>query len=696
MDVCNFEQMVMVFKNMPSYNTDLVNFLSANDKKKKRPSHDTREQKKRQKVEEENQQQRDLFGAMEHQHTDQQVSACEDEDINPVKRLSLMNLKPEDFKNVRQKDGLFCITDAIAQFKGCNVANANEYLTRLDERDEITNCEFIKKVQFRRKDNRLGRAVACCTFSQLLTILAQLPGQAGKQLRAEQSEISTRAIAGDRDLEEAIIDQRENISENDQKVLMNEQSNHFQLMTLNQLHALNPQFQAVEIRIDQESQEASVIDVICLITGYEPKHASKIITRLNFQNNDLSTKCRQLRINGKGRPTWVATAPVLIELIWELPGRAAKEFRRQSAHLICRLLGGDASLVGEMESRFLQTDQKISNFFLSNTERPTHDPETEARIAQREQELNEEKNRSEIAIRFNNGNPETEGTLTMDTAAMFLKIQESHLRLVEHQTQQLKEKTQQMIQETQQLKHKEETEQIKSKEETERLRITTSAEVEKLKLKVPPSRTKNPLDCDRFRQLWEQKNGKRFESKCTQCNQRLSCISPVVKVTEDKQSNHELLHPSNIDFICNSCSRDHVGKCYKKRVNQTRVKCWLRTNGDSYEANCFACNKKKLVVLCSQWHAGHERSFINDGTTEISNLRPICADCNFSMKSDDMLNFIRNKRYNNGSHPGNIPYSVKDTEQLYKYHARKPSNIAKPTRRTHSTQPTIINIFNQS
>lgn len=41
-----------------------------------------------------------------------------------------------------------------------------------------------------------------------------------------------------------------------------------------------------------------------------------------------------------------------IEIIWLLPARAAKEFRRQSAHTICRVLGGDTSLCDEIEQRY--------------------------------------------------------------------------------------------------------------------------------------------------------------------------------------------------------------------------------------------------------------------------------------------------------------------------------------------------------
>lgn len=38
-----------------------------------------------------------------------------------------------------------------------------------------------------------------------------------------------------------------------------------------------------------------------------------------------------------------------VEIIWLLPSGAAKEFRRQPAQTICRVLGGDVSLCDEIE-----------------------------------------------------------------------------------------------------------------------------------------------------------------------------------------------------------------------------------------------------------------------------------------------------------------------------------------------------------
>jgi len=140
---------------------------------------------------------------------------------------------------------------------------------------------------------------------------------------------------------------------------------------VNNLASLDARFQNARIRVDEETQQVSAIDVAMLVTGKDAKHSSKCIERLP---SELSTKCRRLKINGKGRLTCVCDAPTAVELIWELPGKAAKAFRRQSAQYICRILGADRTLIDEIELRFERTSEESKKFFTANVERP-HLPE---------------------------------------------------------------------------------------------------------------------------------------------------------------------------------------------------------------------------------------------------------------------------------------------------------------------------------
>ncbi|KAG5186211.1 hypothetical protein JKP88DRAFT_156894 [Tribonema minus] len=106
------------------------------------------------------------------------------------------------------------------------------------------------------------------------------------------------------------------------------------------------------IRVDTATNKGSVIDVIKIVQSCNASDASTYCKRLlDDIGTDLGTRCVQLRINSKGRLTPCADAKTLVEIVWSLPGKAAREFRRQSAANVCRVLGGDLSIVQEVEAR---------------------------------------------------------------------------------------------------------------------------------------------------------------------------------------------------------------------------------------------------------------------------------------------------------------------------------------------------------
>lgn len=58
---------------------------------------------------------------------------------------------------------------------------------------------------------------------------------------------------------------------------------------------------------------------------------------------------------------------------------------------------------------------------------------------------------------------------------------------------------------------------------------------------------------------------------------------------------------------------------------------------------CFCC--KKNMIQLREFHVGHIISDKDGGVPEITNLRPICAPCNLSMGSRNMLEYITNHNY---------------------------------------------------
>lgn len=113
------------------------------------------------------------------------------------------------------------------------------------------------------------------------------------------------------------------------------------------------------VRVDETSGKGSIIDVIKLLCpGATGDYAKTALARVisqddtdHFDPTSIRSRVDYIQINGKGRTTPVSDAKTIAEIIWLLPSRAAKEFRRQSAETICRVLAGDTSICEEIEAR---------------------------------------------------------------------------------------------------------------------------------------------------------------------------------------------------------------------------------------------------------------------------------------------------------------------------------------------------------
>ncbi|CAM9812180.1 unnamed protein product, partial [Pylaiella littoralis] len=109
------------------------------------------------------------------------------------------------------------------------------------------------------------------------------------------------------------------------------------------------------IRVDKDTKKGSALDTIRMVLGCDSSTANTTMRRMIQDNPGLGfgpgSRCPRLKINGKGNETPVADAKTLVEIVWLLPGKKARQFRRQSSEKVCRLLGGDLSLVSEIEAR---------------------------------------------------------------------------------------------------------------------------------------------------------------------------------------------------------------------------------------------------------------------------------------------------------------------------------------------------------
>ena len=109
--------------------------------------------------------------------------------------------------------------------------------------------------------------------------------------------------------------------------------------------------EASTIRVDHTTKMGSAIDTVRMVLGNNSSAANTTLSRILLAHEDVGTRCTHAQINNKGKETPVADAKTLIEIIWLLPGKKAREFRHKSSEKVCRLLGGDMSLVSEIEAR---------------------------------------------------------------------------------------------------------------------------------------------------------------------------------------------------------------------------------------------------------------------------------------------------------------------------------------------------------
>jgi hypothetical protein len=80
---------------------------------------------------------------------------------------------------------------------------------------------------------------------------------------------------------------------------------------------------------------------------------------------------------------------------------------------------------------------------------------------------------------------------------------------------------------------------------------------------------------------------------------------------------------------------------YKKKTidKELRTASWHKYNGNKRFALCHCC--KNEVISRKNWQCGHVKSEKTGGLTILKNLRPICSNCNFTMKTKNLKTFKR-------------------------------------------------------
>ena len=114
-------------------------------------------------------------------------------------------------------------------------------------------------------------------------------------------------------------------------------------------------------RIRKADGQVSVFDVIRAVTGQAPKPCRMIWYRLAEMHPELTTICGPYKFNTRGRggaqETPATDATGITQVLMLLPGRAAAEFRKSTAKVLVRYIGGDPTLVDEIAANRAAQEQ---------------------------------------------------------------------------------------------------------------------------------------------------------------------------------------------------------------------------------------------------------------------------------------------------------------------------------------------------
>jgi hypothetical protein len=114
-------------------------------------------------------------------------------------------------------------------------------------------------------------------------------------------------------------------------------------------------------RTSDNPTRVSVYDLISAITGQDTGHINTYFTRLCNAHPEVNAMCVLFKFQGQGqRPTPVTDARGMVTIINLLPGPRAAQFRASSAEILVRYLGGDKTLVDEI-NRYAELQASTSS-----------------------------------------------------------------------------------------------------------------------------------------------------------------------------------------------------------------------------------------------------------------------------------------------------------------------------------------------
>ena len=114
------------------------------------------------------------------------------------------------------------------------------------------------------------------------------------------------------------------------------------------------------------------------------------------------------------------------------------------------------------------------------------------------------------------------------------------------------------------------------------------------------------------------------------------------ETSEVIKDNTCLVVAENSQNIDNEIGSKEVTTVRKKnKMNkQMRARCWTKYVGeDVARTKCLCCNEQTITTFT--FECGHVVAHAKGGSNDISNLRPICRDCNNGMGTENMKEYAK-------------------------------------------------------
>ena len=144
----------------------------------------------------------------------------------------------------------------------------------------------------------------------------------------------------------------------------------------------------------------------------------------------------------------------------------------------------------------------------------------------------------------------------------------------------------------------------------------------------------NKLTCPKCMKMFTSYGNKFNHIKRNTCKAR-SVIHGI-----NNTSNNTVININNITN--NNNNSNNKPKTYKKQqISLALKKCvWNKYIGiENGKSKCLCCNIIDIYQI--SFHCGHVIAEIKGGETNVSNLRPICQNCNSSMGTMNMDDFMK-------------------------------------------------------